>query len=402
LNETAPEKQTMKHRVTRRLALSTIVLFVGVGAGRAALAQFPPPEKTELASPIVEVAMDLSNRLPIVEARVNGQGPFRFLVDTGLSTVFLIDDEIATQLKLRILGRSQMRDGSGIDSQTVTIVRADSISMGEAVFSNCFGVIFDLDSFPKDFRLDGVIGFPAFKDCVLTLDYPRNRLILQPPSITDNSDSQWLKYTLFQGSPEIAISIAEVSVHAIVDSGSTGTIVAESFEKKIPFHAEPITVGMASRATGMFTRREARAKGEIKLGSVSVSEPIVQIYGTETWLGYDLLQYFSITFDQKNQRLRFTRSDSSPIVFPPLCYAGFGALPGDGGREVEYVLPQSPAQRAGLRTGDLITAVNGKPAGAYDNPAWWALFEKPRRLSIVLNRGEETITVSVDVVVAVP
>ena len=77
-------------------------------------------------------------------------------------------------------------------------------------------------------------------------------------------------------------------------------------------------------------------------------------------------------------------------------------MPRDGGREVKYVLQQSPAQRAGLRTGDLITAVNGKPVGAYDNPAWRALFEKPRRLTIALKRGEETIAVNVDVVVAVP
>src|SRR5690348_778821 len=61
-----------------------------------------PPQRVELVGR-VEVPVTLESNLPIVEARVNGQGPFRFGIETGANFV-IVSPDLVSRLSLTRTG----------------------------------------------------------------------------------------------------------------------------------------------------------------------------------------------------------------------------------------------------------------------------------------------------------
>ena len=90
-----------------------------------------------------------------------------------------------------------------------------------------------------------------------------------------------------------------------------------------------------------------------------------------TVIGSRILENFAVTLDQKNSRVRFARKDTSPIVPPPYRLVGFRLQREEEGFVVWGVMPGSPAQRAGIKNGDIVVTINDKPvAEVYGLPAW--------------------------------
>jgi len=73
-----------------------------------------------------------------------------------------------------------------------------------------------------------------------------------------------------------------------------------------------------------------------------------------------LLAHFTVTLDVKNLRVRLARKSAEPIAMTALIVPGFECDLRKDPMPVIEVLPGSEAERAGLRVGDLIEAVNDK------------------------------------------
>jgi serine protease Do len=75
--------------------------------------------------------------------------------------------------------------------------------------------------------------------------------------------------------------------------------------------------------------------------------------------------------------------------------------PREGGFYVDGVTPKSPAERAGLRRGDAILAVNGQPVREYDDLFFYlAAAMAGRRTELLIQRTGERRPRNIDVVLA--
>jgi len=93
-------------------------------------------------------------------------------------------------------------------------------------------------------------------------------------------------------------------------------------------------------------------------------------------IGSRILENFAVTLDQKNSRVRFAREDTSPIVLPPYRLVGFRLQREEEGFTVWGVMAGSPAQRAGIKNGDVVVTINDRPvAEVYGLPAWDQLLQ---------------------------
>jgi len=64
-------------------------------------------------SPSAAVApMQFRGPMPVIEVKLNGQGPFAFMIDTGAGMQADIDTSVAVRLKLRSNGRAINGDPS--------------------------------------------------------------------------------------------------------------------------------------------------------------------------------------------------------------------------------------------------------------------------------------------------
>jgi hypothetical protein len=63
---------------------------------------------TTLPSDPVEVPMRMVNRRPLVDVRINGGGPYTFLIDTGGSGTARADKSLVDKLKLEVVGEARV------------------------------------------------------------------------------------------------------------------------------------------------------------------------------------------------------------------------------------------------------------------------------------------------------
>src|SRR5205085_6802757 len=122
--------------------------------------------------PVAVAPMKFRGLMPVIEVKLNGQGPFTFTIDTGAGMQADIDTSVATQLKLQPNGKVLNGDPSGENDREVDTARIDSIAFGGAEFRNVTAVIRP-QRITRDYPdVDGILGFGVFTDHLLTLDYP--------------------------------------------------------------------------------------------------------------------------------------------------------------------------------------------------------------------------------------
>jgi CubicO group peptidase (beta-lactamase class C family) len=136
----------------------------------------PPvaPRNTKLGREVV-VPTTMSRHLITVEAKLNGKGPFRFVVDTGSSAMLRITRAVQQTLQLEQLGEVMVGDPSGQHMAPHPVVRVASLEIGGARFSGIEATVGDQ---PGGDDLGGVIGLGLFANLTATLDYPGQQLRL--------------------------------------------------------------------------------------------------------------------------------------------------------------------------------------------------------------------------------
>ncbi len=273
------------------------------------------PKRTELQKPIVSVPMGHWQSRPVVEARINGQGPFKLLIDTGTTFPAVINDSLATKLKLATLKTAPL-PGETEELETVEI---GTLTIGDAEFSSFPAIRSDIGGImPSDSHgIVGILGLPLFKDCLLTLDFPEQRVCFESSQLPE-PDGETVEYSAdvnHDYGVTVTLSIAGLPVKAHLDTGSPAFVtVLNKLDKKLPLRGEPQVVGMARTPHGEAKVRSAELEGVLKLGKHEWAKPRLDFADLGPMLTYDagnigsrLLREFSITLDQKNHRVRFRR-----------------------------------------------------------------------------------------------
>lgn len=134
------------------------------------------------------VPMQLQRNLLIVSAHLNGQGPFNFLLDTGVGISLLTDPTLRTQLGLR-LGQRFRVAGAGED-QPLEAFQTDSVHValgnGEAVAPHLTFLLLSSDvlnlSGYVGMPIHGILGYDVFRSFVVRVNPIESRLVLVAPA----------------------------------------------------------------------------------------------------------------------------------------------------------------------------------------------------------------------------
>jgi hypothetical protein len=246
---------------------------------------------------------------PAVEVMVNGQGPYLFLIDTGAAGQMRADTSLVERLGLPVLGDIEINDGSAAPSRAVRNVGIDSLAMGPLVFRRLSGPSRSYNGSGPGRKIDGIIGFDLLSDCLLTLDYARNRVVIAPGSLS-RTGRNVIPFDRSSGSPGVTVMIGGVQVHADLDSGSNqGFSLPASLTSRLTLTAAPRLRGHAQSANTRFPINVAPIAETIRIGGLSWLAPEVML--TEAFdfvnIGSEVLGDVSLTFDQRQGLVRLTR-----------------------------------------------------------------------------------------------
>jgi predicted aspartyl protease len=277
------------------------------------------------ASPsAIDVPMLTSDPMPVIEAMINGKGPFRFAIDTGSAAKVVLSGPLVEQLALKPAGQTPVGDPSGKNMLTVDTFHLESVAIGDIRFPSVGAIKLDLPRSPSGQappKIDGILGFPLFSDYLFTIDYLAGRVRLEPGTLPEPDGAEILSFEKPHRIPVVEIDIAGVKIKAHIDSGNTRGYIGlhSSMIDKVPLSSTPTTVGKARTVNNEFEIKAALLKGSARIGQHEFPQPTISFSDVSRGngnLGASLLRQFALTFDQKNDRVRFARKASSTPALP--------------------------------------------------------------------------------------
>jgi predicted aspartyl protease len=284
--------------------------------GPATLPPLPPAiidETLAIGGDDVE-ARKVETRLS-VEVRVNGQGPYQFVVDSGADTS-VVGLRIARDLRLP-LGTPVTLDNM-TDRNVVDRVRVDSLTVGPTVVRSL-----QLPALREaDLGGAGMIGIDALARQRLMLDFEKRLIRVEdaskpvrplPGDIVVTARLQRGQLILTQ------VRAGRLALDAVIDTGSQITIGNSALREKLVRSRlnKPKTV-TATGVTGTSVNLELAVIGELRLGPVVLRNvpmafadvPPFEAFGLvdrpALLLGTDLLETFRrVSLDFRARKVRF-------------------------------------------------------------------------------------------------
>lgn len=205
---------------------------------------------------------------------INGQGPFRFAVDSGAAGMMRITSALQKQLQLDEIGQAMTGDPSGKNMTRRPVVRAGRVEIGGARFTGVDAVVGE--ALGGD-ELGGVIGLPLFATLTATLDYPRQELWLGRQPL-DAHAAHVISFRTEHGIPVIDLDVAGIAIAVHVDTGSPAVLsVPPAVAAKLSFTGAPAVAGKGRTTANTFEIRAADLRGELRIAGFTQAGPQVDI-----------------------------------------------------------------------------------------------------------------------------
>jgi len=314
-----------------------------------------------------------------VNVNVNGEGPFVFIFDTGG------DADISTGLAdLLHLSAGKTETGTGTGEKPVTAVDTTvrALQIGDLRLSNCSFHAISLDDAPAVFGkqpVDGIIGFPILEQLIVEVDYETNQLRLTLPSAyAPRKSGTTMHFERLRWVPLVDATLDGIRGKVGVDTGARLSLLlygpfVDQNNLRAKYHSQVSGV-TGWGLDGPIRSGIARAK-MFTLGNLEVHDPLVRLSlqtsggltasDTSGLIGPDILSQFNITFDYSRQSITFqkNRHFGKRSTFDRV---GVWLGQDSAGFRVIDVVSGSPADNAGIKAGDTVLAIDGKPIESLD------------------------------------
>ncbi|MGE0882960.1 MAG: aspartyl protease family protein [Blastocatellales bacterium] len=309
---------------------------------------------------IVTIPFELINNRPFVKVMINGQGPFRFVVDTGAS-MSVLSDKTAKLLGVKPVakgGNARAIGGSG--TFPILYGLLNSIEMGEAKVETVpiyIRTVHSSDDTPESERSDGYIGLSVLSQFATTIDYQTqqmelDRTPLSNDQLTASTDSDKATDTAVPATAKAPVDgarhdfevpirstsggLASAETHLptmdrplnfIVDTGATVTVISKAAVKRYQLEGMKMK-GVTFRvigAAGIEEGAEALSLSALTVNNLQKSdsralvldlEAINETSGFEQHgvLGGDYLRHFRVVLDLRRHYFGLTPQSSAISV----------------------------------------------------------------------------------------
>ncbi len=384
----------------------TLVLFALAGCATTPTAIGPAPARTRIAADPIEFPARLIGHHLVVEIPVERAGTARFLIDTGSSVTLLSPDfvnRLGTAASREPQRTVQVRSATG-DYRTLPAVHLRRLTLGGLRLESLQALLLDHAELSAHLgiTIDGILGFPLFQDLRLTLDYPRERVRVGSavaPSLLPGSS---FAFSPANKVPLIPVQLGERTVFVLLDSGSDGSLNLNPFGLDPVFSSGPRPGASVASLAGERIPQVGRLAATLQIGAYPLVQPVVDLTDQLSSLGGGVLKHFTLTLDQRQGTATFYRESTAPIITPPVRTVGLGFSRTPAYWRVASIVPDSPADRAGILPGDLVTRINGESVERWDLSRYEALMRTATWVEFTFLNGREETTGRVSVFELIP
>ena len=336
------------------------------------------------------IGFELVKNLVIIPIYLNNQGPFNFILDTGVGPLIITDASLIDSLKIQV-SRTIKIAGLGKGDEIDAFLSSDvSAKIGDARIEYIPTAILKKDIFGLSnylgIKIHGLIGYYFFNSFLVELKYTGKRLLFSDPGVKTKIKGEKIPIVIDTYKPYINVSIespehGKLNLKTLVDNGASHALSLERLnEQPFPVPANTIPgnlgVGMSGPIDGNIGRVSFLKIGSYTLKNVLVSYPKYDDVAAKILLkdrngnlGADILSRFNIVFDYPNNAMYIKKNSQFNRRFDH-DMSGIELYADDGDkREIRYFVSRierdSPAQEVDIRVDDQILTINFVPVTSY-------------------------------------
>jgi predicted aspartyl protease len=257
--------------------------------------------------------------LILLPMRVNGDGPFEFILDTGAGTSLLSSD-LAKKLNIKIISTKEGQSAGGKIS--VSLAKVDSFAVGQAKLDDVDVGIVDLSHIAKTIgtKIDGDVGYNFLKHFRITIDYHDCEIRFDEPRRIERLGRS-AKAEVRMRLASLAKPLLLVQVHAnghgpfqfAIDTGTSTTAIAPELAQQVGLESSPVgplTTGGAQVNVTAGTL-ESFQVGRARIDNLVVVvadffSMLSQAVGVrlDGIVGYNFLRNFRVVIDYPGEKFR--------------------------------------------------------------------------------------------------
>lgn len=360
-----------------------------------------------LAAQSNEVPFKIGESAIIVDATVNGKG-VSLMFDTGFSGTVAVDNTINLG---KPTGKMTLRDF--VRNSEAPTVKITSLKLGEVAIDpkqeDMQAVMTPPDdySFAFNTHCDGIMGFQVIKHQVTEINFENNKFIFHPKSyditkLTPDNKKTFLVKLLPTGTDSLQMPVTTPSGKSLIMALDTGnsfyaTTHTDSLERVGLWDGrKPKFMGQSGVASGTVDSWNLKMPA-MNIFGVPVPESVFDVIDlpsssadADGTIGFQFLRNFNVTIDYERRRIwleNWSGKLSNASVGEIGMIAGY--IPSEKKVRIVRVVPEGPAEAAGLKTGDELLAVDGVDLTRQGYRMLRRMFEGEigTKVKIVISRG---------------
>lgn len=264
-------------------------------------------KNTNQAADTIPFTLGMDNRIHL-KGKVNNSDTLDFLFDTGAGSCVITSSIIGKKIKLTITGSQENGGADGVavvEKSTKNVIQINNLIWKDV---SLLSIPYQNPSF------DVVLGWIAFEDKIVEIDYEKNILIIHQTLPQVNKEYSKLEIKLIEGIPYIKVKLIvdgnESEDWFDFDTGSDGTLViGHKFAKEHLLNNTMKSIGTSKSvgSAGIVMVGKVVILPKLKLGDyemyqIPLSIQQQEIKGVEhnENIGNNILKRFNTIIDFKN------------------------------------------------------------------------------------------------------
>ncbi|WP_461075761.1 aspartyl protease family protein [Spirosoma flavus] len=126
--------------------------------------------------------LTIRDNLMYIPVKVNGRGPYNFLLNSGVTGTARIDRRLAKELGLNIVGFQQNTTGNEVKREF--LVGVNQLGVGNVIHSALQLAVDEYNSVVKPQLTDGLIGQNFFDGYLITIDGPNHQWLVTKDTLS--------------------------------------------------------------------------------------------------------------------------------------------------------------------------------------------------------------------------
>jgi hypothetical protein len=308
---------------------------------------------------------------------------FNLVFDSGMPAegILLHGSQRVDELKLQYAGKARVM-GVGGATIEADMAAGETVSLPGMLMKNQMVIVMPHDSTRSHYfeGKDGTVGFSLLSHFVVKIDYDNMEFTLtEPQKFRYSGTEQIYEITVVDNRISLPVSLSinqdvHISADLVLDTGNSAALTLnESSSKGIIVPEKSIVY--TRRSINKEIPRYAGRISTVQLGGITFDNVLCAFRTKESelppsWekegnLGNELLRRFNMIFDIPNNRIMLEPNHhiDEPFKFN---MAGLQFVRCEHGYfRITFVMSDSPASHSGLKKGDRIVSINGKPSNQY-------------------------------------